>query len=84
MEKDKIIKVLEAGRLSPSACNFQPRYFVVIEDEDLKDKIGQCYPRQWFKQAPVIIAVCGDHSTSWKEETVRIIVILTWPLQLTI
>jgi nitroreductase len=65
VEKDKIIKVLEAGRLSPSACNFQPRYFVVIEDEDLKDKIGQCYPRQWFKQAPVIIAVCGDHSTSF-------------------
>jgi len=66
VEKKKILKVLEAGRISPSACNFQPRYFIVIEDNQLKEKIAQCYPRQWFKQAPVIIAVCGDHSESWK------------------
>lgn len=39
VEKEKILKVLEAGRISPSACNFQPRYFIVIEDIKLKEKL---------------------------------------------
>ncbi|MFY9177612.1 MAG: nitroreductase family protein [Caldicoprobacterales bacterium] len=68
VEKDKIIKVLEAGRVSPSACNFQPRYFIVIDDSELKEKIAECYPREWFKQAPVIIVVCGNHKESWKRQ----------------
>lgn len=66
VEREKIIEVLEAGRVSPSACNYQPRYFIVIQDKAIRDKVYACYPREWFKQAPVIIVVCGDHSQSWK------------------
>ena len=66
VEREKILKVLEAGRVSPSACNFQPRYFIVVQDKDLKEKIYTTYPREWFKQAPVIILVCGDHNQSWR------------------
>ncbi len=66
VEREKIIKVLEAGRVSPSACNFQPRYFIVVQDENLKENISKAYPRDWFKKAPVIIVVCGDHNQSWK------------------
>jgi nitroreductase len=68
VEEDKLIKVLEAGRLAPSAVNYQPRRFVVITDPELKEAIGQAYPREWFKAAPVIIAVVGDHSVSWKRK----------------
>jgi len=66
VEEEKIIQVLEAGRLAPSAVNYQPRRFVVITDPALKEAIAEAYPRDWFKQAPVIIAVIGDHSASWK------------------
>lgn len=66
VEKEKILQVLEAARLSPSACNLQPRYFIVITDERLKSKVAGTFPGAWLKKAPAIIAVCGDHSGSWK------------------
>jgi nitroreductase len=66
VEKDKLIQVLEAGRMAPSAVNFQPIHFIVITDSDEKQKIAEVYKRDWFKSAPVIIIACGDHSKSWK------------------
>lgn len=66
VEKEKILQVLEAGRAAPSACNLQPWHFVVITEEEMKNRVAEAYPRDWFKSAPVIIAVCGDHSQSWK------------------
>lgn len=68
VEEEKIMQILEAGRLAPSAVNYQPRHFVVITDPELKEAISQAYPRDWFKQAPVIIAALGDHSLSWKRK----------------
>ena len=65
IEEEKLNYVLEAGRVAPSACNFQPWYFVVVKDEDLKKKVADTYGRDWIYKAPVIIAACGDHSQSW-------------------
>ena len=48
-----------AGRLAPSAVNFQPCHFIVITDKDIKSKVAEAYSRQWFQSAPVIIAACG-------------------------
>lgn len=59
-------KVLEAGRLAPSACNNQPVIFIVIKEKDLREKFERIYKREWFLRAPVIIAVCCDRSESWK------------------
>ena len=64
-EKD-LLKVLEAGRLAPSAVNLQPWYFIVINTEETLNKIKETYHRDWIKSAPTIIAICGDHQTSWK------------------
>jgi nitroreductase len=66
VEKDKILQLLEAARLAPSAVNYQPHHFIVITDEALKAKIAQGYSREWFAKAPVVIVACGDHETSWK------------------
>lgn len=68
IEKEKLLQVLEAGRIAPSACNNQPWQFVVITDEGLKSKVAEAYPRDWFRKAPVILAVLGDHSQSWKRK----------------
>jgi nitroreductase len=59
-------KVLEAGRLAPSACNNQPWVFIVIKDEDSRKKLATVYKREWFLRAPVIIAVCCDRTASWR------------------
>lgn len=61
-----IIEVLEAGRLAPSAVNYQPWIFIVVEDKDLLSSLWGAYPREWFKTAPQVIVICGNHDESWK------------------
>lgn len=66
VEEEKLLKVLEAGQLAPSAANFQPWHFIVVDDKTTLEKIYSVYNRDWIKQAPLIIVACSDHSQSWK------------------
>jgi len=68
VEREKILQILEAARIAPSATNAQPWHFIVLTEEEIKSKIAQVYPRDWFAKAPVIIVACGDHSKSWKRK----------------
>lgn len=65
VEKEKLEQVLEAGRLAPSAVNFQPWRFIVARDEKLKADICSTYKREWIQKAPAIIVICGVHSEAW-------------------
>lgn len=61
VEKEKLIKVLEAGRLAPSAYNDQNRHFVVITDAAIKAAIREKAGAQpMIVKAPVVIAVCAS------------------------
>lgn len=66
VEQDKLELILEAGRVAPSAVNFQPWHFFVIRETDELARIHQVYHREWFRTAPCVIVICGDHSRSWK------------------
>ena len=66
VEREKLLKVVEAGRIAPSAVNNQPWHFIVVDDEETKEQLAGAYPRQWFRKAPTVILVCGDHKQSWK------------------
>jgi len=66
IEEEKLLYVLEAGRLAPSAANLQPWHIVVVKSEEKRKELASAYPRPWFLQAPVILAICGDHSAAWK------------------
>ncbi len=66
VEEEKLKEILEAGRTAPSAVNYQPWQFLVYRDEEMRKQIASTYKANWILQAPVIIVVCGDHSTSWK------------------
>lgn len=68
VEKEKLYQVLEAGRLAPSAVNYQPLHFIVVTEESFKSRIIETYPREWFKKVPAIIIICGDHTMSWKRK----------------
>lgn len=68
VEKEKLYEVLEAGRMAPSAVNYQPLHFIVITDEAVKNRVSETYARDWFKKAPAVIIVCGDHAKSWKRK----------------
>jgi nitroreductase len=65
IEEDKLIKVLEAGRIAPSAANKQPCIFYVIRDDKNRSAISSAYHRDWLKYAPVIIVACADHKKGW-------------------
>ncbi|MCC8199868.1 MAG: nitroreductase family protein [Tannerellaceae bacterium] len=71
VEKEKVEYILEAARLAPSAVNYQPWYFLVIEEEENRKKVVECYPREWIRTAPLFIVVCGDHDQSWKRASDR-------------
>jgi len=67
VEEEKIQQVLEAARMAPSACNYQPVRFIVITDPKIKNTISkEAFSGNWLQAAPMLIAVCGDHSKSWK------------------
>lgn len=63
---DVLKRILEAGRLAPTACNIQPFRFLVISSPEMLEIVRACYPRDWFKDAPHILIVVGYKDQSWK------------------
>ena len=62
VEKEKLLSVLEAARLAPSAKNFQEWRFVVAQDHALRQKLMVAANNQPFVgQAPVVIACCATN-----------------------
>ena len=59
-------KVLDAGRMAPSAVNRQPWIFIVVEESSLLKQLHEAYPRPWFSGAPIVLVLCADHQESWK------------------
>ncbi|MDR3166133.1 MAG: nitroreductase family protein [Synergistaceae bacterium] len=42
VERDKLVKCVEAGRLAPSGCNGQPWSFVVVDDPGKVAEVAKC------------------------------------------
>lgn len=60
VEEDKLLRVLESGRLSPSAGNRQERRFIVIKDARTRKLLSEAAQDQRFvAEAPVVIAACS-------------------------
>jgi nitroreductase len=69
VEEGKLLRVLEAGRVAPSAVNFQPWHFYVIRESEKLRTFHAAYHREWFRSAPCVIVVCADHGQSWKRKS---------------
>lgn len=61
VDRDLVMKCLEAARLAPSACNSQPWKFVVVDQPDLKGQMAEAAAgmgmNRFAAEAPVIVAV---------------------------
>lgn len=68
IERETILEILNAARLAPSAVNFQPWHFIVVSEPQNMGELHEVYPRDWFREAPLCIVVCSDHSKSWKRK----------------
>jgi len=58
-------RILEAGRLAPSADNRQPRKFLLISSKEMLQKVHACYAKDWFRAAPHILIVVGKREDAW-------------------
>lgn len=74
--KEKLAQVLEAARIAPSAANKQMWKFVVVEDQDIKEKlVPLCRNQPFVGQAGVVIACCcPDKNWKWADVDVSIAV----------
>ena len=59
--RDKIMKILEAARIAPSASNRQPWHFIVVEDKDMIKKLAKS---EWAASAPAMIVGLADTEAS--------------------
>ena len=66
VQEEDLLYVLEAGRIAPSAVNYQPWHFLVIKEKENLQKVHTLYHREWFREAPVVIIILADHNQSWK------------------
>ena len=58
-----IDKILKAGQLAPTACNFQPQKILVLRSPEALEKLKKC--TECHFNAPLAMIVCNDGSRSW-------------------
>lgn len=66
VEVGKINKILEVGRLAPTAKNLQPQKIYVASSHDALEKIDEVCPCRY--NAPTVLIVCSDKNVAWKKE----------------
>jgi len=65
VEEEKLGRVLEAARLAPTAANRQPFRVIVIDAAARAEELRRVYGRDWFTQAPLVLAVCAVPGEGW-------------------
>lgn len=72
VETEKKDKILQAAQLAPSGKGSRPWEFIVIENPETLQKLGNCrHPNQPFlPQAPLAVVVLGDtqKTDTWIED----------------
>lgn len=61
--KEELNQILNTGILAPTAVNFQPERIIVVENEELLEKMKEA--TRFTFDAKTIIVVCYDKSVSW-------------------
>jgi nitroreductase len=66
IEADKLERIIEAGRMAPSACNAQPWKFVVVTDSLLRQKISEAVTERitgmnsFAINAPILVVIIRE------------------------
>jgi len=63
VEMEKLGKILDAGRLAPSAGNLQDWKFILLQKPEIIEEVAKaCLEQYWINTAPALIVVCTDSS----------------------
>lgn len=66
IEQEKLDKILEAGRIVPTACNYQPQKFYVLKSKKALELAATV--TSYTYNAPLVILVCYDMNEVWKNK----------------
>jgi len=66
VDDDTLSRVLEAARQAPTAANRQPFRIVVIHTRGREVELARVYGRDWFTQAPLVLAVVAVPGEAWQ------------------
>ena len=66
LEKEKLDKILEAGRLAPTAKNNQPIKIYVVQSDEGIDKIDKATRCRYG--AKTVLIICGNKEQSFKKD----------------
>lgn len=62
VEEEKLMSILEAGRIAPTAANLQPVRVIAVQDKENLAKIGKAAN---IYGAPLALIVLADRSAAW-------------------
>lgn len=65
VEDRKLLQVLEAARLAPTAAGRQPFQIFVLKTAGREAELRRIYPRDWFAHAPLLLCACGIPAQNW-------------------
>lgn len=63
LEHEVIDKILKAGHLAPTGCNYQPQRILVMNTDEATRKLKKCTKCHF--DAPCAMLVCYDKDESW-------------------
>ncbi|MFP4520645.1 MAG: nitroreductase family protein [Fibrobacterota bacterium] len=65
VDEEILKRILNAGRLAPSAANRQPWRLLAVKSPDKLAAVKECYGKPWFRDAPAVLAAVGDEEKAW-------------------
>lgn len=68
IEDAKLQTILEAGRVAPTACNFQPQKIYVVKSEENRKKLADVC--RFTFDAPVVLVIAYDKDRDWKNKRI--------------
>lgn len=63
LKKEDVEKILSAGHLAPTGCNFQPQRILVLNTNESAEKLKGCTKCHF--NAPTAMLVCCNMNESW-------------------
>jgi len=68
VDKAVMERILDAGRVAPSAANRQPWRFLLISSREMLAQVRRSYQKPWFQDAPHVLVVAGRTGESWSRQ----------------
>lgn len=69
VEEEKINQILEAAKVAPTACNFQPQKIFVLKSPEAIEKIRKITKNAY--NAPLVFLICVNEEESWQSPFVE-------------